>query len=194
MGADAPLAGEAHGRAVVDPAELPRALHCGRVRCSAATRRSSPSSSLRAAGFAYARGRIERAARDARRRRPCCSPGCRRRSRRRGRRATSRSSSARSCVLAAAIVTRARARRHGRARRRPLPLVGLQRQEREGEREADRGPAGAVRAARRARRLDASRAGAGAPLLPRRRAALGDDARPGRATRRSSTGATPSRA
>ena len=38
-----------------------------------------------------------------------------------------------------------RPRRDGRARRRPLPLVGLQRQGRQGEREADRRPARAVR-------------------------------------------------
>ena len=101
-----------------------------------ATRRSSRSSLLRRRGWpcipAASNGRSEFSSA-----RPFCSRGCLRRSHRRGRRATSPSSSARSycspprqsCAAAGS------ARRAGRD---ALRLVGLQRQERQGERQADR--------------------------------------------------------
>ena len=66
-----------------------------------------------------------------------------------------------------------------RAHRDPVPLVRVPGEGQQGECEQARGCADAVRASRDAGHLDASRGGAGAPLLPGLRPALGEHARPG---------------
>ena len=98
---------------------------------------------------------------------------------------------------ARAAPRRARARRGRRARSRrargdPVSLGGLLAARRQGECAADHGRAGELHASGRARRLDPSRAGAGAALLPRRRLSVGDHAWGRCRTPGSSTGAMPS--
>ena len=112
-------------------------------------------------------------------------------SRRRGRRATSPSCSGRLLLVGARGLVRARPARDGRALAVSLSLGGLLAQGQQGERAADRSAASRrFDSPGRARHLDAARAGAGLPLLPRR-AAIGSRRPSGRCRiRRSSTGVT----
>ena len=176
VAADAALAGEAHRRALVDASRASTSCSPRRARCSAATRRSSRSSLLRRRGWLVHPRPHRAGAREFSSARPSCSPGCRRRSRRRGRRATSPSSSARSYCSPPRQSCAA-----GRVGLVALVAVlflwwGFSvRNDKENAKQIA-GQLAPFAAPGRARHLDASGAGAGASLLPRPGAPLGDDA------------------